>query len=90
MVNGDLLLFPAFLFESNQGGFPVLEVVLGLKLCNGGKIGNCCSSSSALTLSSGTLKNFAKAERAEGESCLSMKAPRRETSGKRVSIPSIN
>jgi len=36
------------------------------------------------------LKNFAKAERARGDNCSSMKARRSESPGKRVSIASIN
>jgi len=39
----------------------------GRKIHSGGSIGNCCASSCAFTLSSGTLKNFAKAERARGD-----------------------
>jgi hypothetical protein len=46
----------------------------GRKIHSDGSIGNCCASSCAFTLSSGTLKNFAKAVRAAGDNWSSIKA----------------
>src|SRR6516165_9436955 len=51
---------------ANRSGEPGSHSV-GRKIHSGGSIGNCCASSCAFTLSSGTLKNFAMAERARGD-----------------------
>ena len=51
---------------------------VGRKIHSGGSIGNRCASSCAFTLPSGTLKNFAMAERARGDNSSSMKAVERK------------
>ena len=71
---------------TNRCGEPSSQSI-DLRIHSVGKVGNCCRSSIALISCSVTLKNFANAERAEGESWSSMKAPRSGTSGKRASIP---
>jgi hypothetical protein len=59
----------------NRSGEPRSQFT-GRKTHSSDSIGNCSTSSCAFTLSSGTLKNFAKAERVRGDNWSSMKAPR--------------
>jgi hypothetical protein len=62
---------------TNRCGEPGSQSV-DLRIHSIGKVGNFCRSSSALIFCPVTLKNFANAERVQGESWSSTKAPRSE------------